>query len=144
MWETRFAMIASPLAGKILGSAQQQFAIAEWSEAGGAPGARRYVAPWHVHHKDDEAWYVVEGRLCVLAGDEEVELPAGSAYLVPRGTPHTYWNPGSERARYLLLMTPTILRLIQALHAMKDCSRAAMAAVYERHDSSLVDPPAGY
>ena len=137
-------MIASPLAGNVLGSVDQSFAVAEWSDPGGPAGSRRYIAPWHVHHYDDEAWYVLEGRLTIRAGDEDVELQAGSAWLVPRGTPHTYWNPGPERTRYLLFMTPTLLRLIRAIHALPDRSRATLQRVFEENDSSLLNPPDGF
>jgi mannose-6-phosphate isomerase-like protein (cupin superfamily) len=137
-------MIAAPLAGNVLGSPDQSFAIAEWRDHGGPPGSPRYIAPWHVHHNDDEAWYVLEGRLCVRAGDEQIELRAGAGFLVSRGTPHTYWNPGQEPARYLLVMTPTIQRLIRDIHAMSDRNREALARVFEEHDSSLLDPPPGF
>jgi mannose-6-phosphate isomerase-like protein (cupin superfamily) len=135
-------MQAPPLAGKILGSTDGSFAIAEWSDPGGPAGDRpRFIAPWHVHHNDDEAWYVLEGSLCVQSGPERVELSAGSGFLVPRGTPHTYWNPGPGRVRYLLVMTPTILGLIQKIHAMTDRNHAALAAVFEECDSTLLDWP---
>ena len=111
-------MIAPPLAGKILGSANDSFAVAEWRDGGGPPGPPRLIAPVHVHHKDDEAWYVLEGALCVQVGEDQVDVPAGSGILVPRGTSHSYWNPGPGPVRYLLFMTPTILRLIQAQDAL--------------------------
>jgi len=50
---------------------------------------------------------------CVQVGDQEVELRAGSGVLVPRGSPHTYWNPGPGPTRYLLIMTSNIYQLIQ-------------------------------
>jgi quercetin dioxygenase-like cupin family protein len=50
---------------------------------------------------------------CVQVGDKEVELRAGSGVLVPRGNPHTYWNPGPGPTRYLLIMTSNIYQLIQ-------------------------------
>ena len=53
-------------------------------------------------------------------GDKDIEARAGSAVLVPRGTPHTYWNPGPGPARYILIMTPNIFRLIQDIHALKE------------------------
>jgi uncharacterized RmlC-like cupin family protein len=134
-------MIAPPLAGNVLGSPDQSFAIAEWRDPGGESSSPRYVAPWHVHHKDDEAWYVLAGALTIRAGDDVIELQAGSAFLVPRGTPHTYWNPGPGPVRYLLFMTPTILRLIQSIHAATDRSSAAMAALFAEYDSALIDPP---
>ena len=131
-------MIASPLAGKVLGTAKDSFAVAEWRDAGGPPGPPRWIAPLHLHHSDDEAWYVLEGRLCVRAGEEDVEAAAGSAVLVPRGTAHTYWNPGPDPVRYLLFMTPTILKLIQAIHALQDRGPASLKAVFEAHDSVLL------
>jgi mannose-6-phosphate isomerase-like protein (cupin superfamily) len=134
-------MIAPLLAGKVLGSSENSFAIAEWRDAGGPAGPRRLIAPLHVHHKDDEAWYVLEGALCVQVGDDEVEVPAGSGIMVPRGTTHTYWNPGPGPVRYLLFMTPTILRLIHAIHELQDRSPAALAQLFEKHDSSLVGTP---
>ena len=80
---------------------------------------------------------MLEGRLCVKMGDEEVELRAGSGVLVPRGTPHTYWNPSSERVRYLLIMTPKIHRLIQEIHATKERSPTIMRELFEKFDSEL-------
>ncbi len=94
--------------------------IAEWQDAGGPAGPPRLIAPRHVHHNDDEAWYVLEGALRVQAGENEIEVRAGSAVLVPRGTPHTYWNPGPGRLRYLLIMTPNIFSLVQGIHALKE------------------------
>ena len=140
-------MRAPLLAGKILGCLDNSFTVAEWSDAGAPPGVPpgrpRHIAPRHVHHNDDEAWYVLEGTLCVQSGDEQIEVPAGSGLLVTRGTPHTYWNPGPGPVRYLLVMPPAILRLIQEIHAMPDRNPAALAAVFERNGSSLLDPPPG-
>jgi mannose-6-phosphate isomerase-like protein (cupin superfamily) len=101
------------------------------------------IAPWHVHHNDDEAWYVLEGTLRVKRGDEVVEAGPGAAVFVPRGTAHTYWNPDSRPVRYLLVMTGRIYRLIQEIHATKDRSPAAMKALFEKYDSELVDGPGG-
>src|SRR6266487_2263525 len=126
-----------PLAGQTLGSANNDFVVAEWQDAGGVSATPRWIAPLHLHRNDDEAWYVLEGVLCVKVGDEEVEVRAGSGVLVPRGTPHTYWNPSSERVRYLLVMTPRIHRLIQEIHATKERSPAIMRALFEKFDSEL-------
>ena len=132
-------MIASPLAGNIMGSGDSDFVIAEWRDAGGPAGQRRLIAPPHLHHEDDEAWYVLEGKLVVQVGGDEVEAPAGSGVFVPRGTIHTYWNPVPEPVRYLLMMTANIHRLIQDIHAMQERSPAALAAVFAKHNSSLVE-----
>jgi mannose-6-phosphate isomerase-like protein (cupin superfamily) len=131
-------LITAPLAGNVLGSVNDSFVIAEWRDPGAQPGPPRWIAPLHLHHRDDEAWYVVEGTLRVKKGDDEVEAGAGSAVFVPRGTPHTYWNPSTERLRYLLIMTPNIFALITAIHAAQDRSPAALQAIFRQYDSELL------
>jgi len=132
-------IIAPPLAGQILGSPKNDFVIAEWQDAGGPAGPPRYIAPKHIHHSDDEAWYVLDGVLHVLQGNEEVEVRAGCGILIPRGTPHTYWNPGRGRVRYLLVMTANIYQLIQDIHAMPERTSATLRAVFQKHNSELLD-----
>ena len=131
-------IIAPPLAGSVIGSIGSDFVMAEWKDAGGPPGPPRWIAPLHLHRNDDEAWYVLEGKLCVRVGTEEVQAKAGSAVLVPRGTPHTYWNPGPGPARYLLVMTSNIYSLIQDIHGLTERSPAALRTVFERHESELL------
>jgi mannose-6-phosphate isomerase-like protein (cupin superfamily) len=132
------SIIVPPLAGTVLGSVASSFVVAEWKDAGGPPGPPRWIAPLHLHRNDDEAWYVLEGMLCVRRGDEVVEARVGSAVLVPRGTPHTYWNPGPGLLRYLLVMTPNVYSLIQDIHQLAERSPAALRAVFEKHDSELL------
>ena len=131
-------IIAPPLGGQVLGSANDAFVVAEWRDAGGPVDPPRYIAPRHLHRKDDEAWYVLEGVLRVHVGNDVVEAHAGSAVFVPRGTPHTYWNAGPGPMRYLLVMTGNIYRLIQEIHAMKERTPATLRAVFEKYDSELL------
>lgn len=109
------------------------FVIADWTDPGTHPG--RPIAGLHRHRADDEAWIVLDGRLGFRVGDEEREVNAGDSLLVTHGTPHSYWNPASEPAHYLLVMTPRIHRLIEALHAG---DRDDWAQIFEEHDSELL------
>jgi mannose-6-phosphate isomerase-like protein (cupin superfamily) len=131
-------MPAPPLSGNTIGSPDGTFVIAEWRDPGGPPGPPRLIAPRHVHHRDDEAWYVLEGALCVQVGEEIVEAPAGSAVFVPRGTPHTYWNPLPTPTRYLLVMTQGIYQLIQEIHAMRERTPDLLRAMFLKYDSELL------
>lgn len=63
-------------------------------------------APPHVHHGEDEAWYVLEGRLTFRIGEETVEAPAGSTVFAPKGIPHWFNNPAPGPARVLVLLWP--------------------------------------
>ena len=127
-----------PLQGKVLIGSDSSFVVAEWQDPEGGFDPPRYIAPVHLHRKDDEAWYVLEGALRVRLGDEEVELRPGCGVMVQRGTPHTYWNPSKERARYLLIMTSRIHHLIQAIHATTERTPATMRTLFEKFDSELL------
>jgi oxalate decarboxylase/phosphoglucose isomerase-like protein (cupin superfamily) len=60
----------------------------------------------HVHEREDEAFYVIEGGLRVRMGDEEFDAQAGSFTFQPRGVAHTFRTSG-EGARVLLLVIPS-------------------------------------
>jgi mannose-6-phosphate isomerase-like protein (cupin superfamily) len=130
-----------PLAGRALGSPEGDFVLAEWSDGGGGTDPPMLIAPPHLHRSDDEAWYVLEGTLAFRVDEDELEASAGSAVVVPAGAVHTWWNPRPEPARYLIVMTPRIARLVEALHAAEDRSPEAMQAVFAAHDSELSDRP---
>jgi mannose-6-phosphate isomerase-like protein (cupin superfamily) len=131
-------MTRIPLTGQIIGLNESQFVIAEWRDPGTPAGPPRLIAPLHVHYSDDEAWYVLEGTLAFRLGDQEIEAPAGSAVFAPRGVPHTFWNPDSTPARYLLIMTPNIRQMIEELHQQTSRDPLAIQTIYHRHNSALV------
>ena len=65
------------------------------------------MPPLHVHHRDDEAFYVLEGRVTVfVAGREPVALIAGQSALGPKGVPHVY-RVDSDTARWLVAVGPS-------------------------------------
>ena len=63
-------------------------------------------SPYHVHHNEDEAWYVLEGELTVYVGDEKIKAEPGTWVYGPRGVPHGFRIGGDSPARFLLLYTP--------------------------------------
>lgn len=64
-----------------------------------------FATPVHVHHREDEAWYVMEGQLQVKIGDEELIAGAGDFVFAPREVPHCFKALDSG-ARALLLTVP--------------------------------------
>ena len=122
------------LAGGQLGGPDGDFVIVEWSDAGDSEWD--WIAPLHVHHGDDEAWYVLDGVLRFRIGEDEFEAGPGAAVLAPRGVPHAYGNARrGQPARYLLVMTPNIRALVQALHQP---GASDYAAIFQAHDSELL------
>jgi mannose-6-phosphate isomerase-like protein (cupin superfamily) len=62
--------------------------------------------PPHVHDRLHDMFYVLEGTLTLMLGDETRELEAGSFVCVPPGTVHTFSNPGNVPVRILNFNTP--------------------------------------
>ena len=62
--------------------------------------------PPHVHHREDEAFYVLDGRFSFLCGDNQSVLEAGAFVYIPKGTLHTFKNIGGQQGRLLVTITP--------------------------------------
>ncbi len=63
-------------------------------------------APPHIHHRETEAFYVLEGEFEFLKGDQAVRAGAGEFVHVPRGVVHAFTNVGTMPARFLAIVTP--------------------------------------
>jgi quercetin dioxygenase-like cupin family protein len=62
-------------------------------------------SPLHVHHNEDEWFYVIAGELTFWVGGQVITAPAGSFVYGPRELPHTF-IVSSEQARFLLVVEP--------------------------------------
>lgn len=64
-------------------------------------------SPLHVHRREDEWFYVIEGEVTFWVGGETIVAPAGSFVYGPRDVPHTFLvtSPG---ARFLMVTEPAM------------------------------------
>lgn len=62
-------------------------------------------SPLHVHHNEDEWFYVIEGELTLWVGGEVTVAGPGTFVYGPRDIPHTF-TVSSEQARFLLVVEP--------------------------------------
>jgi mannose-6-phosphate isomerase-like protein (cupin superfamily) len=62
--------------------------------------------PPHIHHREDEAFYILEGSFSFLSGDKQAVFEAGSFVYVPKGTLHTFRNVGKSQGKLLVYITP--------------------------------------
>ena len=62
--------------------------------------------PDHIHHTEDEMFYVLEGCLTFHCGDMSVELEKGGFFYLPHGLQHGYTIPGDERVHLLVIPAP--------------------------------------
>jgi quercetin dioxygenase-like cupin family protein len=61
--------------------------------------------PPHVHHNEDEGFFVLEGAITLFTPDAEVALGPGEFAVGPKGVPHTF-RAGDAGARVLTISTP--------------------------------------
>jgi len=62
-------------------------------------------APLHVHYREDEAFWILEGSATFYVGDSTIEASAGDYLFGPRNIPHRY-IVGADGCRMLFICTP--------------------------------------
>jgi len=60
----------------------------------------------HVHEREDETWFVIEGEYVFQVGDQTFRARAGDYIFGPRGIPIRYANPTTSISRALIMVTP--------------------------------------
>lgn len=106
-------------------------------ESGEGPGL-------HVHSREHELWYVLEGEFRFLLGDALVHQPTGGLAFGPRGTPHTFQNVGAGRGRLLVITAPSGLEeffLEYDRQATGPYDAAALEAAARTGGLHFVGPP---
>ena len=75
----------------------------------------------HLHRREDEIGYVLEGALEIRLADQTVLVEAGGAAHLPKNIPHAIRNPGMTDSRYLFMTIPAGLdRWFDALDAARN------------------------
>jgi mannose-6-phosphate isomerase-like protein (cupin superfamily) len=103
-------LVVPPGAGPKAGSAGEWKIIAE--QSGGRLAimeinhkATMDFRPPHVHTREEEGWYVIEGELAFEVGERTVTAGPGTFVWAPRNVPHRY-RVSKAPARYLLFFSP--------------------------------------
>src|ERR1700730_121825 len=106
--------------------------------------------PLHVHHAEDEAFYILDGALHVVCGDQGFDAGPGSFVMLPRGIPHAF-QVGNNGARLLQITSPAGFESFA--HEVGNPATSAelpppaapdiasLVAAAERHGSTIVGPP---
>jgi quercetin dioxygenase-like cupin family protein len=63
------------------------------------------LPPKHIHRGFEELFYILEGDLEFIAGDEVIYASSGDQITIPTGLPHTYGNVSGKSARLLIIHT---------------------------------------
>jgi quercetin dioxygenase-like cupin family protein len=107
--------------------------------------------PVHVHHNEDEAFYVLEGQVTMFVGGERIDLEAGDYCFGPRDVPHAYLVR-SEHARFISTISPAgIEQLFVSLGTqvagaepptdMVMPPMPEMARLFADHGAEILGPP---
>jgi mannose-6-phosphate isomerase-like protein (cupin superfamily) len=73
--------------------------LESWVPPGASP-------PLHIHHREDETFWILDGTVTVRCGDEIFQVGAGSYVFLPRGVPHTLRVDGDSPAHMLTMLSP--------------------------------------
>ena len=99
------------------------------------------MPPLHVHHAQDEGFYVVSGEVTFYLPDEEIALRPGDFFLAPKGIPHTF-RVGAEPARFLVTSSPAgFEQFVCDVAALDVPDPARLAAIAARYDIEILGPP---
>jgi quercetin dioxygenase-like cupin family protein len=99
------------------------FTLIESCTAGGAP--------WHVHSREDEYFYVVDGEITVRCGKEVFDAGPRSFVFLPRGIPHAWDVKTDGKATVLMMTVPGMLEeFLREFHGAKPDQRDAVAQKY--------------
>jgi quercetin dioxygenase-like cupin family protein len=60
----------------------------------------------HIHHREEEVCYVLEGALEIRLADQTLVFEAGSVAHLPKNIPHAIRNPLEATSRYLFMAIP--------------------------------------
>ena len=102
---------------------------------------RALAAPLHLHTREDEYSYILEGRMGALLGDEVVEAGPGDLVFKPRNQWHTFWNAGDEPCRILEIIAPAgferFFAELDALGGALEADPEELARLGERYGFEL-------
>ncbi|MGV3489888.1 MAG: cupin domain-containing protein [Devosia sp.] len=114
--------------------------------AGGAGHSRRLRVPWHLHHSEDESFYVLEGQMTMIAGETRQLLGPGDFAFGPRGVAHGFRIEGDAPARILLITSGGDFgAFVAEMSVSPDVAPsppelALFAAAAQRHNIDILGP----
>jgi quercetin dioxygenase-like cupin family protein len=101
--------------------------------------------PLHVHHSQEETVQVLKGRFKVRIGDELFYLEEGGFAYLPSEIPHAFLNLTDQEGEIVVVYTPggghKFYEELGPATRNGTPDRAVVAALFEKHDMSLLGPP---
>jgi quercetin dioxygenase-like cupin family protein len=101
--------------------------------------------PLHVHHLQEETIHVLKGRFKIRIGEEIFHLEEGGFAYLPSKVPHAFLNLTGDAAQVIVVYTPggghKFYEELGPISRSGTATRQEIAAVFERHNMSVLGPP---
>jgi quercetin dioxygenase-like cupin family protein len=100
--------------------------------------------PRHVHHREDEWFYVLAGEFLFEVGGVRYTLPVGGSIWAPRDIPHVYANTSTTEGRLILMCQPGgFENFFDAFGRglMDKVSPAQMQQIHAKYGLEMLGPP---
>lgn len=98
--------------------------------------------PLHVHEKENETYYVLEGQFEFVCGDECAWGGPGTFVFAPRGLPHRYKNVGDKPGRVLFGFTPGgIEAFFEDLGKQPELNPQIITEIAAKYEITMLPPP---
>jgi quercetin dioxygenase-like cupin family protein len=101
--------------------------------------------PLHLHRREDESFYILEGTFAFQIGDLAETATAGWFMTAPKGVPHSYKNIGTTPAKMLSLFVPAgienFFEDLSKLTAAGTLDTDSIVAVSAKQGIEVVPPP---
>jgi len=100
--------------------------------------------PRHIHHREDEWYYVVSGEYLFEVGGTKYTLPAGASIWAPRDIAHVWANVATSDGRIILMCQPGGFENFfdeSAKGMMDKMSATQMEAIMAKYGMETLGPP---
>lgn len=114
--------------------------LAIFEQTGLSPGRG---TPLHIHHFQDEIFYVLQGEYHFLVGADKHQLKGGDSIFLPRKMPHA-WTQVSDKAKMTVIVQPAgkLEEFFVTMAALKEePSKEQVAKIFSDHEMEIVGPP---
>jgi quercetin dioxygenase-like cupin family protein len=116
-----------------------------------------FASPLHVHHFEDEGFYILEGEMTFYVGDQTIKAQPGSFLFGPKEVPHAF-TVDSGPARLLFVLSPAgfedlVREMGEPARELSippqpevppdEAEMQQMAAIAARHGNEILGPPPG-
>ncbi|HEY4150893.1 MAG TPA: cupin domain-containing protein [Chitinophagaceae bacterium] len=104
----------------------------------------------HLHHAQDEWFYVIKGDFIVKVGDETFTLTAGDTAFAPRTIPHAFAKTSEGEGQMLILFQPAgsmedfFLQMAKISKGIPKDMEKTMKELFVTHGMEIVGPPLKY